>query len=276
MYHILKDKKCFPEGCFYFRWHCKQLSKHKRCHRGFSHVGRKCTGCRYFRENKIHRYPELQVNRDAYRGFLRELDRFEDWLAENEDRHIECAGTVSGVKPLFTKKIFPGTHHLSFRGYLVMFKEIYLGREHLQDFVYARLSGRYYGRLRLGTGDRIEGRARLKTDRGRMVLYRMKGVEVLSRGEPGLWNNQKVLLARETATEFSGQPEECVQCPFGALVDVEDLRNHSSLPRRSLLCLKGIQDFRDCYLTAGYCDLDNGETKLAAENCDNVENVFIP
>ena len=53
VYHILKEKQCYPQGCFYFRWRCKQLNKKNKCYRGFFHVGRKCFGCRDFYDEKI-------------------------------------------------------------------------------------------------------------------------------------------------------------------------------------------------------------------------------
>ena len=267
VYHILKEKKCYPHGCIYFRWRCKQLNKRKKCDRGFKHVGRNCFGCKYFYEEKIHNYPVLQVSKSEYRTFLSQLDEFEDWLSEVQEREQEIDGIIDSIKPLFVKKIYPKTDFISFRGYLIVFKEIFLGRVHWEDYAYARISSDYYNSLKLGVGDRLEARARIKTDRGRIILHHLKAVTVISRGQPAEWNREKVLLAREVATQFSEQPENCVQCPFGALVDVENHHHRREFARRQLLCLKGVQDYRDCYVKVEYCGLDKEANDLPDKLC---------
>lgn len=276
VFHILKEKKCYPQGCFYFRWHCKELSKRNKCHRGFTRVGRKCFGCRSFYEEKIHNYPELKVTESEYKNFLKELDVFEDWLSENENKELEILGTVRGVKPHFVQKIYPKGSHLSSRGYLLIFNGIYLGRQRIDDYVYGQISANYFQKLRLGKGDHIEAIARLTTREGRLLLTRFRRVDVLEKGEPPLWDEQRVLLARETATEFSFQPEDCVQCPFGALVDVQYMKDHHSHSHRKLLCLKGQQDYKDCYIKAEYCGLDREANDLPKDTCEPQQKIFIP
>lgn len=274
VHHVLNEKQCFPHGCIYFRWHCKQLNKHSKCPRGYSHVGRKCTGCKYFYEEKIHNYPEIAISDADYRAFLAEKEIFDDWLEETRGRSLEISGVVDSVKPRFVKKVYPKAQSLSFRGYLLVFKEIFVGRDHLRDTVYGWLSGDYYRRLQPGAGDEIEGFAQVGLDQGRLVLRRLKGIEVLRRGAPPLWNHQNILLARETATEFPEQPEGCAQCPFGALVDVEYLKDHHSHSRRQLLCLKGVQDYRDCYVKSEYCGLDKEANDVAEDSCRQPGKVY--
>ncbi|GAB4371510.1 MAG: hypothetical protein Kow0042_14280 [Calditrichia bacterium] len=275
-YHILKEKGCYPQGCFYFRWKCKQLSKRSRCHRGFSHVGRKCDGCRYFVEEKVHNYPELKISREEYDEFIKSVEDFEEWISEIQHREIEIAGTVNSVKPHFKKKIYPKARYLSFRGYLLAFKEIYLNQTHFQDPIYLLVSSRYYHQLRVGRGDQIEGRCRLKLDRGRPILYYPRGVQIISRGEPAIWNDQQVIVARETATTFPEQPEECMQCPFGALLDVEYHKDQHAHPQRELMCLKGIQDYKNCYVTVEYCGQDREARETLQEACEKYGKIFIP
>jgi hypothetical protein len=275
-YHILKEKQCFPQGCFYFLWRCKQLSKRSKCHRGYSHVGRKCFGCKDYYEEKIHNYPQLRITKEEYQNFIKEMDYFEDWLGENQNRDLEIAGTVSGVKPHFIRKVYPKANYLSFKGYILIFKEIFVGMERMEDPVYATISGNYFRRLRLGKGCRIEGLARLKTDRGRLILHHLKRIEIMSRGEDALWSEQSAMVAKETATEFFEQPEECVQCPYGALIDVEYLKDHHTASSRSLFCLKGVRDYKDCYVRAEYCGMDREAYASPTQNCVVDKKVFIP
>ncbi|MCK5455341.1 MAG: hypothetical protein KAJ16_13315 [Calditrichia bacterium] len=257
VYHILKEKSCFPHGCVYFRWKCKQLSKRSKCHRGYSYVGRKCPGCKDYYEEKIHNYPELQISEHEFKNFMKELLEFEDWIEECQLKPIEFAGTVAEIKPHFRQKIYPKTKFLSFHGYIAVLNPVFLGWHRFEDPVYAYFSSKYFQKLRFGKGAEIEGIGEVTVDRGRLIMRRTRNIEITQAGEEIYWNEQRVLLSRETATEFRIQPETCVGCQFGALVDVEYLRDHHSHSRRKLFCLKGMADFRDCYMHIEYCGLDN-------------------
>ncbi len=274
-FHILKEKKCFGTGCFYFKWSCKELSKRRKCHRGFSHVGRKCSGCRYYYEEKIHNYPELIISREEYTRFLNDLDEFEDWLSEAQKTEQEIAGVIDAVKPLFVKKVYPKASFLSFRGYMLIFRDAYLGWTHMEDIVYAIISGKTYQSLKLARGDSIEAHARLITDHGRLILKKLRRIQVDQRGEDAVWDDQRVLLARETATAFTSQPERCVQCPFGALVDVDYHKDHHSVSQRELLCLQGIKDHRNCYLYAASGG-ENRPDDAGEEECGAPRKIYVP
>ncbi|MEJ2634529.1 MAG: hypothetical protein P8184_04480 [Calditrichia bacterium] len=239
-------------------------------------MGRKCFECKEFYEEKIHNHAEVQVSTDEYKAFLKELELFDDWMLEMRNREIEIAGTIDGVKPHFVKKVYPKASFLSFRGYILTFREIYIGRVHLEDYAYARISDQLYQKLQVGAGDEIEARARVKLDHGRLILYALKAIEPVKRGEPAIWSDQKVQLAREVSTEFTIQPEECVQCPFGALIDVEYMKDHHSSPRRQLMCLKGIRDYRDCYVKAEYCGLENDADSGPQEACGQSYKAYYP
>ncbi len=273
VYHILKQKQCYPQGCFYFRWRCKQLNKKNKCYRGFSHVGRKCFGCRDFYEEKIHNFPELQVSQKDFNEFRNSLVEFEDWLMEVNHKQLEIAGEISGIKPHFKKKIYPKTSYLSFRGYIVVFNEIYLDRILFEDPVYAFLSEKYYKSLGLASGDRIEAFAQFGMESGRPVLTRLRGVFVTKGGESPYWDEQKVLVAQEIASEFIEQPDECLQCSFGTLVDVEYHKDSHSHSRRSLMCLKGVPDYKDCYVRPLYCGLDKEADDAADISCQHAKNI---
>ena len=275
VYHILREKDCYPQGCIYFRWRCKQLNKKKVCHRGYSHVGRKCFGCRDFYEEKIHNYPELQITQDDYQQFMNELDRFEDWIKEHQSKPVEFSGRINHIKPHFVKKEYPKTQFLSFKGFILVFNDIFIDRLHIEDSVYGLISGEYLKRLGLAPKAQIEGLANLKVDQGRLILLRFKGIELLQKGTHQIWDETAINLARETATEFSLQPEGCLQCPFGALLDVEYHKDHHSYSHRRMFCLKGMTDYRNCYVRADYCGLDREADDLPQDKCKNKSGVKI-
>lgn len=267
VYHILKEKACYPHGCIYFCWRCKQLNKKKVCHRGYSHVGRKCFGCRDFYEEKIHNYPELQIAEDEFRKFRSELELFEEWIEERQHKPVEFSSRINNIKPHFIKKEYPKTQFLSFKGFILVFKDIFIDRWHFEDSVYGLISADHLKRLNIGTDSEIEGQAYLKVDQGRLILSRFRGLEILQTGAPLVWDEAATQLARKTATEFSVQSEDCLQCPYGALLDVEYYKDHHSHSRRKLFCLKGMADFRNCYVRADYCGLDREADDQPQDKC---------
>ncbi len=232
------------------------MGQGKECYRGYNYMGKNCSGCRYFYEEKVHQRPRLMVSDEAYEAFRNELREFEDWLEENLHREIDVHGVVDGVKPLFRKRVHEKGNGFSFSGFLVIFKQLYFRNELMEDPVYARVSSKTYSSLKLGHGDVLTARATLTLDRGRLVLKKLRRIDIEARGEQPFWNESKALVARETATQMPTQPEGCMQCPFGALVDVEDLRNGRAKKYRQLYCLRGMPHYLACDLYSHYADSD--------------------
>ncbi|MCB0271098.1 MAG: hypothetical protein KDH95_23255, partial [Calditrichaeota bacterium] len=44
VHHIVNHKKCFPNGCYYFKGSCKLFGQGKACYRGYNHIGKNCSG----------------------------------------------------------------------------------------------------------------------------------------------------------------------------------------------------------------------------------------
>lgn len=269
VYHILKKKRCFPEGCVYFKWHCRLMKKGNKCYRGYDFVGKNCFGCRYFYEEKIHNFSELQIGEGEYEQFLKEFHDFEEWIEDHRNRELEIHGQVDGVKPRFSKRIYRNGEGIAFRGFMLIFREVYLNRTHLKDPAYALVSNKTYHSLKFGRGDVLTARATLTLERGRFILKKLHRFDIEKRGEPPLWTESKARVARETATHIAGQPEGCIQCPYGALIDVEDLRRREKRSYRQLYCLQGMADYRGCHHLAEYCGLD-------AEANDAIDPACIP
>ena len=278
VHHIMNEKGCFPHGCFYFRWECKLMKQGKPCYRGYNFMGKNCHGCRHFYEEKVHNRSELQISETEYQEFQRELVEFEDWLEEHRGKEWEIHGKIDGVKPLFNKRVYGKGESFVFRGFLLIFKELFIERERIEDHVYIRLSPKTYASLKFGAGDVITARATLDMDRGRLVMHRLRRIDIEQRGEAPLWNESKALVARETATHIPLQPEGCIQCPFGSLIDVEDRSAKHSRRYRELYCLKGMKDHRKCHDYVQYCGFDEegrdaGGKRNAACSTQKVINV---
>lgn len=245
VHHVLKVKRCLPDGCFYFHWRCRLLEKGGTCKKGYNFVGRNCTGCRFHYDIKEHKIPVRLLAEKEHEKFLRELEEFEQWLHDNLDRRLEVLGTVNHVGPLLSRDIYPRESRLSLHGWLINFAECYLGWTHFEDYVYLRLSRRSQQELRLGRGDKIEFEAELGLDEGRLVLTRPGRFEFRERApERQAPEEGRELAAARAAAELESQSETCLRCERGRLVDVteHDPRFGRRGFSRRLFCLEGVTD----------------------------------
>jgi hypothetical protein len=250
VYHVLKEKQCFPQGCLYFLWHCVLLEKGNRCIHGYTRTGRKCRGCTYYDEEKIHLQPLLCVDSEAYERFLEDLDLFETWLEEVRFRRMSIAGRIKSIKPWFEKILRPGEQHTRLRGHLLVFPKGFIGMTAFRDIFYVRISDRFMKQYTLRPGMRIEMRGEVREDRGRIVVIKPGQVECMNRGWGNPMTRDRALVAVRTATFMEDQPEQCMTCPYGSLTDIIDRRESEEKKYRRLYCLKGIADYRGCYIAA--------------------------
>jgi hypothetical protein len=251
VYHVLRERECYPEGCVWFQWRCRHPRGEKGCARGFSHVGRMCLSCPHFYDEKVLRYPRLLLSSQMYREFLKELRGFEEWLRWLSNREIEVWGTINSVKPHFKEVMHSHGSHVAFQGFLLNFAEVYLDLIHWKDFCFVTLNKGMQSLHRFRKGDQVSFRAKARMDWGRLVLSRVRVVEVESKTEGEFWTESKAHLARRLGASFSDQPERCLGCEKGALLDVVEAAERSERKDRRLFCLEGFSDPGLCSLHAG-------------------------
>lgn len=247
VYHVMRMKNCYPQGCLSFRWRCQLLNKGQRCLKGFNFVGRKCFGCRYYFDEKIHNFPTLLLSQEQYSQFLNELEEFEDWLETIQNKHLEIQGVVVSVKPGLTKIIHQHGSHLVLNGYFVHFKEAFIDRTHWEDHCYALIYPDQQERFRLAPGDKLEFRAKVSLNEGRLLFKKINGVEFLHRSNKPTWTNSQALVAKRTTIAFDHQPTKCLHCDQGMLVDVIDKSSPQWERSRELFCLKAFPNPELCY-----------------------------
>ncbi|MDW7710478.1 MAG: hypothetical protein SCH98_08380 [Deferrisomatales bacterium] len=237
-HHVLREKRCYPQGCLYFRWRCRRLEKGQPCKRKFTAAGRLCRGCREYEEEKVHQQPRLLLTPGEWYAFRRELEELEDWFDRTAGREVEVSAEVVAVKPSFVREVDAGSR-IRFRGFLAVLRDAYLGRTLLRSPVYLRASRGVQERHGLRAGDVLDFRATVREDRGRLVLDRPRALEVLSRGPGEAWTFSAGLAAKHSATAFRRQPERCLLCPGGTLLDVHQETRDGVRHYRRLLCLEG-------------------------------------
>ncbi len=246
VYHVLKEKGCFPQGCIYFLWKCRLLNKGNSCPKKYRHVGRDCFSCKNYFDEKIDYQPETLLDPEQYRKFERDLEEFEEWLEETRGKWVEFSGTINSVKPHFRKIRFGSKETISFPGFLISFTEGYLDRTLFDDHIFVTTSRRTQQNLKFARGDQVEFQARLGTDRGRIVLDRIRHIDFVNKENQAAPTVSQALVAKSTGTEFDCQPEKCMMCENGCLLDVIERGGKKSPVRRHLYCLAGVENPEEC------------------------------
>ncbi len=249
VYHVMRQKKCYPQGCILFRWSCELMNKGKRCHRGFNYMGRLCEGCTSYLDEKIHYQPRILISGREFDEFQNEVEEFDEWVMEHQDRDLDIMCEVSSIKPRFKKTISNGRGQLRLDGYVVVMRYGFIGLTEFDDYFYANMSPNQQDRLRLAPGDKFEAKGRMKLDHGRVLFHKLWGVIFDYRSSQPTWNNSKALVARSSATEFKIQPESCIKCKYGSLVDTIELVDGQKKFSRSLFCLEGIRNPQECLVS---------------------------
>ena len=252
VHHVMKARKCLPEGCIYFNWRCRLLEKGTRCRKGYNFPGKNCNNCRYYYEEKLHKIPEVRLSEKEYRTFLAELAEFEDWLGANLGRRMEIYGRINHVGPRLVKTVYPRHSRLSLRGYLINFAECFLGRTRMEDFVYLPIGKGVQERLGLSRGDLVTFQAELKLDEGRLVLTRPGSWEIDERAaERQVIDSSRALVDLHAAEPLEEQSERCISCERGRLVDVYERElDGGQFLCRELYCLEGVQEPDNCCYNA--------------------------
>ena len=245
VYHVLKEKQCYPQGCIYFNWKCRILNKGKTCSRKFKHVGKNCFSCKEFYDEKEIYKPELLLKKDDYQNFLRQLNTYDDWLDELNGKEVDFSGTINSVKPSFSKNNEHRKNQLSFDGFLITFKGGFINLDHFDDFVYAKVSSRMQHRYKFCTGDKLNFYARIQAQRGRILLFRLNRIDIEEKKDGEIWTESKAQLAHRTGTIINMQYDKCLNCEKGSLID----SSTGSKKQRLLLCLEGMNDPHHCIYT---------------------------
>ena len=244
-YHILKQKKCYKKGCVEFLWRCNVSNKGKKCPRGYQHVGRNCFSCKYYYDEKICRIPEALVDDRTLEQFFKDLDEYEFWLSTVEGYKADFSGKVASVYPSLLKTIDNDRSAIRMTGFLITFNNGHIGDCLFDDAIYLSVGVGFVSRWQPAPGDELDFRAELRNNRGRIVLSRPTRIEIVKSGAEPIIDYSKALVGRATGIEVKDDIKLCHNCPYGALLDVEQLRPKQNSYRR-FYCLRGVEYSMDC------------------------------
>jgi len=232
-FHILKEKKCFPQGCMTFLWKCRLLAKQKKCFRNFTTVGKECFNCKYFYEEKLHQYPELLLNKQDGKLFFENFLEFEVWIENLKRKRILCEGKVSQVSPEFIIEEKQNNNRLKLKGFLILFREGYIDNQLFEDDFYLSISAKTQNQLKFRKDDEVEFLAQIQIDRGRIKFFKSGKFEFFERGKSQPPTHSQSLVNAETYTIIKSQPQNCRACVFGKITDVLTTKPG---PKRFILC----------------------------------------
>lgn len=261
VYHILEEKRCFPNGCVYFKWKCKILAKKKKCHRNFSTVGRKCFSCKYFYEEKIHQFPEILL--ESQEKFLNDYIEYLEWIETLKTKRVLCEGKVESIRPDFVVNKYNGKFQLKVRGFLISFTEGFIQNTLFEDQFFLHITASLQNKLKIKKDDEIEFFADLKIVQGRMEFYHPNKINFYLRGSDQPMNKGDALVSMNSATIFQNQPEKCKQCIHSVLPEIEGIKYGR---KRALVCTQGINDYNYCV------DFSQKSIEREYENCANPDH----
>lgn len=246
VYHVLKEKRCYPDGCFYFRWKCQKLNKGEQCPRKYKHVGRDCSSCRHFYDIKVIKKPEIVLPQQAFRQFQNELKAFETWLAGNLGRLVDFSGCINSVKPRYSLREGARRPRVVLEGFLLNFLEGSINARLVRDFIYVPISMGHQKRFHFAKGDCVQGSGFFGVIRGTFILNRIRGIDFDSRGTACFWNESRALVAQKTGAILRHQADKCYACDKGILLENKAAADDSRGTRRRMFCLEGIADPEWC------------------------------
>ena len=259
-YHVLKVKKCYPNGCIYFKWRCAKLDRGEACPRTYKHVGRTCTHCAHFYDLKIIKRPEVLLAPDDFARFQKELKRFENWLGGHCNRLVEFSGRINSVKPRYCLGAAARRDHVVFEGFMLNFLEGAVNAQRFKDFVYVPISARQQARYRFAKGDVIVLSGYFSLAHGSVVLKKIRSVEIDARGEPCFWTESRARVAQRTGTVLDYQPDKCYACDKGVLLHKVPAELPGTPEHRKMFCLEGVNDPEwCCYSLRKVLDLTEAE-----------------
>lgn len=150
------------------------------------------------------------------------------------------------VKPALVKTIQNNSSHLNLKGYFLHFSEAFIDIEHLEDHCYAYIFPDHQQRYSFAPGDRIEFRAHVELDYGRIIFRKLNSIQFIKKSDKPAWTNSDALVAKHTIVSLNKQRSKCLHCKHGILVDVIDKSKPSWTRSRQLMCLKSVAEPNDC------------------------------
>lgn len=247
VYHVLKAKACWPEGCIYFQWKCRKLNRGEPCPRKYKHVGRACASCQNFFDVKIIKKPEILLPHREFEQFQKDLKFFEDWLGRHRGREVEFSGIINSIKPRYRLKTTAKKSYVVGAGFMVNFLEGFINTDAFHDFVYVPVSTGLQQKFHFAKGDDLSFTGQFNVSQGLVILEKIRGIEIARRGEPCFWTESRARVAQRSGSLLPYQAAKCYACDKGILLNVTEEDTSRRPVRHRMFCLEGVEDPQWCW-----------------------------
>ncbi len=242
VYHVLKVKKCYPQGCTYFRWKCRKFNKGEPCHKKFKHVGRPCFSCKSFYDIKEINRPETILSFEQFKQFQAELNEFENWLYGLQGRQVDFSGIINSIKPRYFLQQSKYRHKVLLDGFLLNSCDCMINLNIFQDLVYLPVSIFMQNRYKFSKGDSLFFQGYFTVRDGAIIINKIRGIEIQDKAGDAFWTESRARVAQRTGSLLTYQSAQCHACDKGVLLRVAPGNAENRNGSRALFCLEGITD----------------------------------
>ena len=110
--------------------------------------------------------------------------------------------------------------------------------------------------------DDLEFEASLLIDRGRLKFIKPGRFQFYTRGKGKPIRKNDMLSALQSYTLQENQPDKCMNCSYGMLVDIQKSNNG---PSRTTGCLQGVADYKFCSIDLRTNNATSGDSCVNAK-----------
>jgi hypothetical protein len=244
---VLREKKCYPQGCTYFRWKCANLNKGKPCKKKYKHVGRACFSCRFFYDVKEINQPVLLLTEEQFKLFLVELEEFEDWLMQISGKQVAVTGNITSVKPQYFLHQGKKSYKIVHNGFFITLYNCSINFSLYSDALYVPIPSVVQNKHRFTKGDMISFNGYVTVKNGMLFINNMRHIEMLDKKDTGSWTDVHAKIAQWYGAILPYQSAKCHACDKGMLLQVLPIDNMETISSRLMFCIEGVSDPASCW-----------------------------
>jgi len=153
---------------------------------------------------------------------------------------------IAAVKPNLILNGSENNPRIFQKGWFLIFKSVFINYDLFDDLAFAWISYQTQERRLLSAGDSFEAQAIFNFSQGRLIFNKVHNIDVKTKGDIISPELNQLLVAAKTTKPFPIQPDKCLRCSQGVLVEKANRDIHSRGPRRVMVCLQSEENPVDC------------------------------
>jgi len=239
VWHVMEERKCFPQGCISFYLKCKKILKGQRCGRGFKSAGKLCQSCKYLIEEKNHYVPKIILKEEDWKEFKFEYNKFLFWIKTQEGKISKFYGKIQRIKPYIKHIYFDKGSKFLINGYFLILSWVYFENVFFDDLVFLYVPKNKAWKLKKLKSDEIEGYGFFSLSKGNIFLSNPKNLINVGGSEFFFKEDINIFLCLKLSSVFNIYQGKCFDCEKGVPAVVENQTSFKFIPKREIICLDG-------------------------------------